>query len=66
MGCKDCELIHEEGQAVIPYRWKNAFVTIIACRLHGKEILEALNTIQQGGLTHGGSVDRISQPKGDL
>ena len=42
MGCEDCEKVWDSG-IVVPHRWKNATVGIIACRKHAKEIIDFLN-----------------------
>lgn len=47
MGCDACEEMSRKGQTVYPYRWKIATVEIVACAVHAKEIIDALNEAQR-------------------
>ncbi len=42
MSCADCEKAQESG-FVAPYRWKNANVLVIGCRVHVGEMFKALS-----------------------
>ena len=44
MGCTYCE--NRPRDETIPYRWKHATIEIIACDLHAREIIQALNLAQ--------------------
>lgn len=45
MGCKACERAYEDGNCY-PYRWQASRVVIVACQPHAKEIINALNRVQ--------------------
>lgn len=47
MGCEACRTTIMQDMQYISYRWKDAGVVIVACAVHGLEIIEALNKAQE-------------------
>lgn len=45
MSCKECAEVTDIGfnQPIAYYRWKNADIAIVGCKLHVKEVIEFLN-----------------------
>lgn len=46
MGCDECDKQFENGEGVYPYRWGTATISIIACKQHAIEVIQALNDHQ--------------------
>lgn len=47
MGCAMCEVATNEGDKHYYYRWKNANILIIGCKVHVKEIFDVLSNYQK-------------------
>lgn len=45
MSCKDCEDVQNSNMTSY-YRWKNANIEVRGCRVHLKEVYDALNKVQ--------------------
>jgi len=46
MSCKECEEM-QNGSLTSYYRWKNANIEVRACKMHLKEVYDALNKAQR-------------------
>ena len=47
MGCDECDKYNDGQKGIAYYRWKTANIGMLGCPTHLREIIDALNKIQE-------------------